>query len=432
MNRLPLHPNLDRDRFVPEKTSGPNFNSFFAAGFECSTHRLRSGTRLDMIAATQHDKFAHLDYQRLQQAGLRVAREGVRWHLVEAVPGRYDFSSVLPIVRAARAADVQVIWDLCHFGWPDHLDLFQPEFRSSLAHYGAAFAEWLARELQGPSFFVPVNEISFFSWAAGDEGSMYPFVKGRGLELKAQLVRAAIQTMEAVWSVAPTARFMHVDPVIHVVAHPRHPEQAGEAEAYRRSQFQAWDMLSGRLWPELGGNDKYLDLIGVNFYPYNQWFYDLEGVRRVRKFRPLTRRHLLYRPFRDLLKEVSQRYASPLFIAETGAENRARASWFRYINQEAEAASLDGARIEGLCLYPILNHPGWLDSRHCHNGLWDYPSRYGQRNVYAPLATELRRWQHRRQRDGIDEQDQERGPRSNAFRLPSPSHPRHQRKRHEL
>src|SRR3954468_9382706 len=131
----------------------PVFNSFFGAGFECSTHRLRAGRRLDLIAATQHEKFAQLDYARLPRQGIRLAREGVRWHLVEAIPGQYDFSSVLPIVRAARASGTRVIWDLCHFGWPEHLDLFKPEFASSLARYGAAFAKWLANEMNGPGFF---------------------------------------------------------------------------------------------------------------------------------------------------------------------------------------------------------------------------------------------------------------------------------------
>src|SRR5436190_11085194 len=156
----------------------PVFQSFFAGGFECSTHRRRSGQRLDLIDATKHDRFARLDYLRLQRQGLRVAREGVRWHLVEVSPGRYDFSSVLPIARAARATGTQVIWDLCHFGWPDHLDIFKPEFVLSLAKYGAAFAQWLANETNAPGFFVPVNEISFFSWASVDEGSMFPFVTG--------------------------------------------------------------------------------------------------------------------------------------------------------------------------------------------------------------------------------------------------------------
>src|SRR4029078_1396466 len=118
----------------------PGFKSFFMGGFECSTHRLRSGKRLDLIASSKHDKFAMQDYERLLHRGLRVAREGVRWHLAEPAPGQYDFSCVESIVRAARAPTTQVIWDLCHFGWPDHVEIFKPEFVSSLARFAGAFA----------------------------------------------------------------------------------------------------------------------------------------------------------------------------------------------------------------------------------------------------------------------------------------------------
>src|SRR5689334_16131334 len=89
----------------------PIFKSFFGGGFECSTHRLRSGKRLDMIAATEHERLARADYLRLRRQGLRVAREGLRWHLVESSPGHYDFSSALPIVQAAQATGTQIVWD---------------------------------------------------------------------------------------------------------------------------------------------------------------------------------------------------------------------------------------------------------------------------------------------------------------------------------
>ena len=360
-------------------------------GFECSTHRLRSGRRLDMIEATQHDRFALLDYRRVQSVGLCVSREGVRWHLVEKVPGRYDFSSLVPIVEAAEATRTQVIWDLCHFGWPDHIDILKPEFVSRLAEFGEAFAEWLYARTHAPGMFVPVNEISFFSWAGGDEGGMNPHVTGRGFELKTQLVRAALAAMAAIWRVQPSARFAHIDPIVHVLAAPNHPEERTEAEAYRLSQFQAWDMIAGRVWPELGGEEKYLDVIGVNFYPHNQWFYNLKGFRRVRKFTAIRRSNPLYRPFREMLAEVYDRYHRPLFIAETGAEDRPRAGWLRYVCQEVYAAIQNGIPIHGICLYPILNHPGWLDNRHCHNGLWDYPDKQGRREIYRPLAAELAR-----------------------------------------
>src|SRR4029453_13258000 len=93
----------------------PLFDSFFQGGFECSTHRLRSGKRLDEIAATGHDTFAIQDYRRLQQQGMGTPREGLRWHLVEARSGKYDFTSALSLIRAADESDMQLIWDLCHY-----------------------------------------------------------------------------------------------------------------------------------------------------------------------------------------------------------------------------------------------------------------------------------------------------------------------------
>jgi hypothetical protein len=366
--------------------------SFFGGGFECSTHKRGSGERLDLIAATKHEQFAEKDYCRLQEQGLRVAREGVRWHLVEVKAGRYDFSSVLPIVEAARATGTQVIWDLCHFGWPDHLDVFKPEFVESLANYGAAFANWIANQMEEPGFFVPVNEISFFSWAGGDEGSMYPFTMGHGFELKANLVRATIAAMRAIRVEHPGARFVQIDPIIHVIADPKHPDERESAEAYRLSQFQAFDMLAGRVCPELGGGAEYLDIVGVNFYPHNQWYYNLKDFRRVRKFRPVLRTNPLYRPLREMLKEVYERYQRPMFIAETGAEGRLRRGWFRYVCEETQGAIEAGTPIQGICLYPIVNHPGWADDRHCDNALWDYPDECGKREIYRPLAGELKAW----------------------------------------
>ncbi len=370
----------------------PGLATFFGAGFECSRFIRRSGRRVDLIAETAHDRLALEDYERLRRENLGVAREGARWHLIEKRPGEYDFGSVVPIVRAARATNIRVVWDLCHFGWPDHLELFSPDFAVRLAEYGAALARWLAGELPAPVCFVPVNEISFFSWAAGDEGSMYPFETGRGFELKRRLVTASIAAIKAIRSVAPGARFVSVDPVIHVLPKPGRPDQAEAAEAYRISQYQAWDMLAGRVCPELGGSPACLDIIGVNYYPYNQWYYNLKGTRRVGRFLPITRRNPDYRPLREILAEVHDRYRRTIWIAETGAENQRRGPWLRYVCEEARAALRAGVPLRGICLYPILSHPGWVDDRHCRNGLWDYPEPDGERQIYEPLARELRAW----------------------------------------
>ena len=360
--------------------SEPLFSQFFLGGFECSSHRLRSGKRLDLISATHHDIHAADDYRRLREHGIATARDGVRWHLIEQRPGHYDWSSVLPMLRAARATGIQIIWDLCHYGWPDDLDIFGPDFQPRFAAFARAFAQLVARESDAIPFYAPVNEISFFSWAAGDAGYLNPFSNGRGFELKTQLVRSALTAIDAIWSVDARARIVHPDPLINIVAAPERPEERDAAEGHRQAQFQAWDMISGRVWPQLGGHPRYLDIIGINYYPNNQW---VHGGRHLNRF------DSQYRLLHHLLHEVYERYRRPLFVAETGCENAERPEWLRYVTREVRAALRNGVPVEGVCLYPILNHPGWDDERHCHNGLFDYLDEAGNREVYLPLAQEL-------------------------------------------
>jgi beta-glucosidase/6-phospho-beta-glucosidase/beta-galactosidase len=361
------------------------FESFFLGGFECSTHRLATGKRLDEIAATRHDRFARQDYLRLQQIGIRTAREGLRWHLIEATPGRYDFSSFLPMLRAARETRTQTIWDLFHYGWPDWLDLFKPRFIDTFAKFAREFARLWANETDDVLYAAPVNEISFFAWAAGDSAVLNPFCTGRGDELKNQLVRATIAATEALWDVDPRTRVAQIEPMINVLPlDPADETQARAASDYRLSQFEAWDMISGRLRPELGGAEKYLDIIGGNYYVHNQWILGESFIDPD---------HPRYRRYCDMIVELYERYRRPFFVAETGIEDERRPSWFRYVCGEALAAARQGVQLEGICLYPIVNHPGWLDDRHCHNGLWDYADDQGNREIYEPLAGELKRQQ---------------------------------------
>lgn len=359
------------------------FRSPFMGGFECSTHRLRSGRRLDVVDATAHDRFALEDYARLAQLGVKTVRDGIRWHLIETRPGIYDFSSVLPMLAAAREAGVEVIWDVLHYGWPDDLDIFGDTFVRRFADFAAAFAALASRETEGPPWVVPVNEISFFAWAGGDVGIFNPFAAGRGDELKLQLVRATLAAIRAMWDVNPEIRIVHTEPMINVVAHAERPQDADAAEAHRQAQYAALDMIAGRTLPELGGREEYLGVIGVNYYVHNQWVYPGGHGAMIEPSHPR------YRPVWQMLEEMYERYRRPLFIAETGIEDDARPAWLRYIGYELRRAVREGVAVHGLCLYPIVNHPGWEDDRHCHNGLWDYADASGEREIYEPLAREL-------------------------------------------
>ncbi|MCC6454119.1 MAG: glycosyltransferase [Caldilineaceae bacterium] len=360
------------------------FRSFFIGGIEASTHRLRSGRRLDIIDSTEHTRFFRQDYSLLQSMGMQTLRSAIRWHLIETRPGHYDFSSVLPMVRAAREMKIQIIWDLCHYGWPDDLDIFRPEFVTRFTKLVSAFAQLLAAETDEIPFFCPINEISFFAWCGGDAAGLNPFARGRGPELKVQLARASIEAIEAIWQVLPQARITHIDPVIHIVADPERPEDVPGVEAYRLAQYEAWDMISGRKWPQIGGDPKYLDILGINYYWNNQWMHNGPTLDRF---------HPLYRRFYHIVREVYERYERPIFVAETGIEGDARPEWLRYVCGEIAEVIDAGVPVEGLCIYPIFNHPGWDDDRHCECGLWGYAGENGERPIYEPLAAEVRRQQ---------------------------------------
>jgi beta-glucosidase/6-phospho-beta-glucosidase/beta-galactosidase len=359
------------------------FRSFFMGGFECSTHRLRSGKRLDVIGATGHDRLALDDYRRLTSCGMCTARDGLRWHLIEASPGTFDFTSVLPMLASAREAGVEVIWDLLHYGWPDDLDIFSDAFVERFGEFSRAFAEVATRETDSAPWVVPVNEISFFAWAGGDVGIFNPFARHRGDELKIQLIRAAIAAIRAMRDVNPDIRIVHTEPMINVVPHPDRPEDAGAANAHRLAQFAALDMIAGRTMPELGGQEDFVGVIGVNYYVHNQWIYPGGHGTMIEPSHPR------YRPVWQMLSDLYERYRRPLFIAETGIEDQARPAWLRYMGYEVRRAIEDGIPVHGICLYPVINHPGWEDDRHCHNGLWDYADSSGRREVYEPLAREL-------------------------------------------
>jgi hypothetical protein len=362
------------------------FASFLQAGFESSTHKRRDGKRLDLVHSTGHDRFAAKDYLRVQDFGIRSVRESARWHLIEGQRGRFDFASLAGMLDAAASTNTEVILDLLHFGWPEFYDPFTDTFAERFAEFVNATAIFLRHRGAPIRYVAAVNEISYLAWAGGEEGSIEPCAKNRGPELKRSLVRSAALASRVLLDELPAVRLVAPEPVIHVVANPLFEGDEVAAAAFRRAQFEAWDMLSGRTVPELGGRPEYLDILGVNFYEHNQW---------VREGERLSRQENRYRPFREMLSEVWERYRRPLFVSETGTEDERRADWFDYICNEVAASMASGVPVKGICLYPILNHPGWEDDRRCCNGLLDYPDESGNREVHVPLAEAISRQKHR-------------------------------------
>lgn len=362
-------------------SSAPLFQTVLMGGFECAAQRLGNGVRLDLAASTGHDVRAAEDYGLLRSYGLRGARDGLRWHLIERSPGQYDWSSFLPSLRAARHAGVSVAWDLLHYGAPEGVDLFSARFIDRFAAFARAAARVIANETDHPPTFTPINEISFWAWAGGDNGGLNPFSLGQGSGLKRQLVRASLAAGDAVRAVDRRARIACAEPLIHIFpSDSTEPAKTGAAE-YNAAQFEALDLLLGRAEPELGGREDAVDIVGVNYYYNNQW---------IDEVRPVFLGDWQYRPLHELLIAVASRYRKPVYIAETGTEGVFRPYWLRYVCDEVREAARSGGPVQGICLYPILSHLGWDDDRPCQNGLFDGHSPQSDRRAFEPLAREVR------------------------------------------
>jgi hypothetical protein len=358
---------------------GKTLASFFQAGFECSSHRRRDGVRLDLIRATGHDKHVLQDYRQCRELGFSTVRDGLRWHLIEKSPGQYDWSSWLPALEAAEQVGLQIIWDLFHYGSPDHIDPAADDFPERFTQFALAAIEVQQSISSRSPIVCPLNEISFMSWAV--EEGYFPRTGPDDVGwFKRQLVRTAIRSASAIRERWPGATLVWAEPLIHIAPRsPRRPDVRA-AEQSRLGQFEAYDWITGRSEPQLGGDPSLVDVIGLNYYPHNQWFWEGPTI-------PMG--HHEYRPLAEMLLEVAERYGKPIFLSETGAEGSARASWLHYVCGEVRDALDRGARIEGICWYPITAYPGWDNSRHAEAGLLSTIMSDGSRHVDERLFGEL-------------------------------------------
>ena len=368
------------------------FPTFFMAGFECSTFIWRDRKRKDYVGITRHDHHLEDDYQRVMDLGIGVVREAIRWPMVDKNGGRYDWSSVDRAIDGMESCHITAIWDLCHYGFPDELDPFSTEGRQRFVDYCQAVAGHVVQRTKPPRFFTPINEITFFSAAASDMAWMYPFAKGRNAELKQALCRMAIHGAKAIRETDPEARMVHVDPLIHAVPPPGRPDLADEAREHAYDDaYEAWDMLCGKMHPELGGSPDVLDIVGVNVYNFSQAQLNADKSREV-----LGPRDPRRKPLCELLKYAWDRYHRPIIIGETSGHQDKRAEWLQMTMEESMKALNSGIDLHGVCLYPCVDIPDWQTGEWAKIGIFDIENRDTcERVPCEPYIRELRSWQRR-------------------------------------
>ncbi|MDB5478530.1 MAG: beta-galactosidase [Alphaproteobacteria bacterium] len=360
------------------------FSGFVMAGFESADSVVRKETapgvftecRLNMIKATQHDVQIREDYRRLKELGVKVVREGSQWPMIEQIPGQYDFSVIEPFIDAGHEFRIQQIFSFCHYGCPGTLDFLSPDFVPRFVNYSVALHRFIKEKdlkagLTQPRVYAPINEPSFMAYAV-DAQLMLPFAPGRGWEVKEQIVRAVIASMDAIWVIDPDVQIVNIDPILNVVSPRGRPDVAHEAKSFNELQYETWDMLCGRKRPELGGAPKYLGIIGANLYHNNQIVFPPINEHEIPwHIKPRDDRWL---DFSVMLQNVQKRYPDhALILSETSHFGEGRAEWAIEIIDEVQKAQDKGVNILGMCFYPIIDRYDWYNEEHYHNsGLWDY------------------------------------------------------------
>jgi hypothetical protein len=378
---------MDRATSPAAPDAGGLFASPLAVAFDTACQRGRDGTWTDLAAATGHDRFAGRDYARVAGLGVSTVREGARWPKVEREPGQYDFRPLAPLVAAAREHGLEIVWTLCDGGWPADLDPMQPAFVRRFASFARALARFLREESATCApWIVPVDQLGHRAWIGGELGHAPPYLEERGFELQAQLVRAAVAAADAFRLVLPAARVMCAEPLVHVAAHPDRPDDADDALGAAARRHLAIDMLTGGTWPQLGGEPRQLDAVGVTYHPGSQWYYG--GPQHPGP--PITPGAPGWRPLRELLQETAERYGKPVCIAATGRDGSLASAWLRYVCGEAHRAALGGATITGVVLEPALDCPAGVPGRRrASQGIWGAADAPGHRETDAALANQV-------------------------------------------
>lgn len=359
------------------------------AGYECSDKLNAGRQRVDLATITGHLDRVDADYKLLEAYGIKTVREGIRWSFVETKPYQYDWAVVKQMIKSGRDNNIQQVWDLCHFGFPDGLSPLDDDFTPRFVSLCKEFVKlYRAVALDEELIVTPINEVSFLSWLGGEAAGTVPYHTNNGWAVKYHLMKAFIAGVAAMRAIDPTIRILTTEPLVDMVPQlPVTAESELQARYQNELQYQTLDMLCGSICPELGGRPEYLDILGFNFYYNNRW------VVGSAEFLPWVNEDddPRWRPLSEMLAGAYQRYNRPFVITETSHPGEHRPNWMASITEECGIVHSLGLPLWGVCLYPIIDRPDW-DNLTCwhHPGLWDNLSgNPAERILHQPYAKAL-------------------------------------------
>lgn len=357
------------------------------AGYECADHQNAFGERVDLLNTTGHLDLLATDYKNLSPFKISTVREGIRWSQVEINPYHYDWTAVEVMIRTGMDYNIQQVWDLCHFGYPDDLTPLHPQFTNRFVALCTAFVQFYRSiNLYSVLIITPINEVSFISWLGGDVRGTAPYCTNQGWEVKYNLMRAYIKGIDALKAADPSIRILTTEPLINIVpTYFATAEELEHAACLHEAQFQVTDILSGRMCPELGGSEEHLDILGYNYYFNNQW---IAAPHQFLEWK-IGFEHPMYIPMHQLLFNAFLKYNRPFVLTETSHPKEDRPLWMKMIEIESQKLLDANLPFWGICWYPMVNRPDWDFQHDWHfAGIFDdvYNEDFPQRQIHLPTA----------------------------------------------
>lgn len=315
-------------------------------------------SRIDEIVLTQHDRLLDDDYRLMKAAGTVGVRDSARWYLTNPAPGVYNWEWLDRVVDAAQRHELKLYLDVWHYGYPDWLNLLDPD---APTHF-ADFTRQIALRYPDLPYWCICNEPSLVAEWSGSHGRWRPFLKNEDRNpMRQQVCKMVIAGTRAVRDVRPDAVMVLPEPWAA-------PTVKSEDE-----QAAGIDTIIGLRDPELGGEPALIDIIGLNHF-----------------------RDSTLPPFHKLILRAKERWNKPLWIAETSgpAVGWTQAEWFWWMLAETRLANAEGAGVNVITWAPGLSMFNWNnDTEQLLNGIWKLDEETGQRvpNGNAVEAIQLAR-----------------------------------------
>jgi beta-glucosidase len=322
---------------------------------------------VDVLETTGHTTWWREDIELLAACGVTECRYPVRWHRVEAAPGRFDWSDTDVVLGGLRDRGVVPIVDLLHHtSYPRWLGGFgDARFGDAYLRYVTAFAErypWVEA-------YTLFNEPFTTFLLCGEAGIWPPY--GRGLRGFAAIARNVLPALTAasrrLRGLLPHARHVHVETAERATG--EGADGAAYAAWANDRRFLLTDLLTGRPVDRrrpfvadllrVGGGELldvapgHVDVLGVDYYAHNQWHWTAAAVGTTVPPAPP--------PFSELLREYWERYRLPLVVGETNIRGGPsdRATWLKYTLEQCELAARAGIPVVGYCWFPFVDSCDW-------------------------------------------------------------------------